>query len=71
MKSSINGFNGGFMYIRKTQDVYTVQGLYFGNWEDETSENTRREAIERLKEYRENMPEYAHRLTKTREKIEG
>jgi hypothetical protein len=57
------------MYIRKTQDVYTVQGYYFGTWEDETSENTRREAIERLKEYRENMPEYSHRLIKTREKI--
>ena len=62
---------GAIMYIRKTQDVYTVQGLYFGNWEDETSENTRKEAIERLKEYRANMPEYAHRLIKTREKIEG
>jgi hypothetical protein len=58
-------------YQRKTRDVFTVQGFYFGTWEDETSENTRREAIERLKEYRENMPEYAHRLIKTREKIEG
>lgn len=57
------------MYIRKTKDVFTVQGLYFGTWEEETSENTRREAIERLKEYRENMPEYAHRLIKSREAI--
>lgn len=59
------------MYIRKTRDVFTVQGLYAGNWEDETSEATRREGIERLREYRENMPNYAHRLVKTREKIEG
>jgi hypothetical protein len=58
------------MYIRKTKDIFTVQGLYYGQWEDETSEETRREAIERLKEYRLNMPEYAHRLIKTREKIE-
>jgi hypothetical protein len=57
------------MYKRKTIDIYTVQGLYSGNWEDETSEPTRREAIERLKEYRLNMPEYAHRLIKTGEKI--
>lgn len=57
------------MYKRKTRDVYTVEGLYFGAWEHETSELTRREAIERLKEYRLNMPEYAHRLIKTREKI--
>jgi len=58
-------------YIRKTEDVYTIQGLYFGTWEDETSETTRREAIDRLKEYRLNMPEYAHRLVKTRERIEA
>jgi len=58
-------------YIRKTEDIYTVQGLYCGEWEHETSESTRREAIERLKEYRANMPEYPHRLIKTREKIEA
>lgn len=58
------------MYIRKTRDVFTVQGFYFGEWEDETSEDTRREAIERLKEYRANMPEYSHRLIKTREAIQ-
>ena len=57
------------MYIRKTRDIFTVQGLYAGNWEEETSETTRREGIARLKEYRANMPEYAHRLIKTREKI--
>lgn len=58
------------MYIRKTRDIFTVQGFYFGTWEDETSEDSRKEAILRLKEYRENMPEYAHRLIKTREYIE-
>ena len=56
-------------YIRKTEDIYTVQGFYCGAWEDETSETTRREAIERLKEYRANMSQYPHRLIKTREKI--
>lgn len=58
------------MYIRKTRDLFTVEGFYCGEWEHETSELTRREAIERLKEYRANMPEYAHRLIKKREKIE-
>ena len=57
-------------YIRKTVDVYTVQGFYYGTWEDETSEENRRDAIDRLKEYRLNMPEYAHRLVKTRERVE-
>jgi hypothetical protein len=56
-------------YIRKTRDLFIVEGFYCGAWEHETSESTRREAIERLKEYRANMPEYAHRLIKTREKI--
>ena len=57
------------MYIRKTRDLFIVEGFYCGAWELETSELTRREAIERLKEYRANMPEYTHRLIKTREKI--
>lgn len=29
-------------YIRKTIDVYTIQGLYYGTWEDETTETNRR-----------------------------
>ena len=56
-------------YQRKTIDLFTVQGLYYGQWEDETAETSRREGIERLKEYRQNMPEYAHRLIKQRERV--
>jgi len=56
-------------YKRKTKDCFTVQGFYFGAWEDETSEDTRKEAIERLKEYRLNMPQYLYRLIKLRERI--
>ena len=56
-------------YKRKTIDLFTVQGLYYGQWEDETTETSRREGIERLKEYRQNMPEYAHRMNKQRERI--
>lgn len=58
------------MYIRKTQDLYVIQGLYAGNWEDETAETTRKEAILRLNEYRENAPEYCYKLVKRREKID-
>lgn len=50
-------------YIYTT--VYTVQGLYSGQWEDETEEETYREGKARLREYRANMPEYAHRLKVT------
>jgi hypothetical protein len=57
-------------YKRKTMDLFVIQGLYSGTWEDETAETNRREGITRLKEYRENMPEYAHRLIKKRERVE-
>lgn len=58
------------MYTRKTQDLYIVQGLYCGEWEDECAELTRKEAILRLNEYRENAPEYLYKLVKRREKLE-
>jgi hypothetical protein len=57
-------------YQRKTIDLFIVQGLYCGQWEDETTETNRREGIARLKEYRDNMPKYAHRLIKKRERVE-
>jgi hypothetical protein len=59
-------------YKRKTEDEYIVQGNYncgYG-WEDVTAESTRKEAKERLKEYRENEPQYPHRLIKRRVKIQ-
>lgn len=49
------------------QYIYTIQGYYYNSWEDETSETNRKEAIQRLKEYRDNMPQYSHRLIKQRE----
>lgn len=55
---------------RKTEDVWTVQGNYgHGHgWEDLTSEATRAEAKQRLKEYRDNEPGVPHRLVKQRVK---
>ena len=49
------------------QYVYTIQGYYYNQWEDETTETNRQDAIQRLKEYRENMPQYTHRLIKQTE----
>ena len=59
-------------YKRLTEDEYTVQGNYNSGdgWEDLTSETTRTEAKQRLKEYRENEPQYSHRLIKKRIKIQ-
>jgi len=56
--------------VEQLKYLFTVQGFYYGQWEDETTEETRAEAINRLKEYRINMPEYSHRLIKTKEQTE-
>ena len=50
------------MYARKTKDEYSIQGHYGYGWEDETCEDSYNEARKRLKEYRDNMPEYPHRM---------
>lgn len=55
-------------YTRITRDEYTIQqhtGPRYG-WEDVCTEDTRQEAIARLREYRENQPEYPARITKRR-----
>jgi DNA polymerase IIIc chi subunit len=56
-------------YQRKTIDEFEIQGLYSGQWESVTSEDSRKEARERLKEYRENERGTAFRLVKKRVKI--
>ena len=59
-------------HTRKTRDIWEVQGNYgFGHgWECVTAEETFREARARLREYRQNEPQYAHRIKFTRERIE-
>lgn len=56
-------------YVRKTRDIFVIQGHTSEGWEDETTETTRKEARERLKEYRANVPEYPVRMVTRREKI--
>lgn len=51
--------------VAKTKIEYVIQGHY-GRWEDENYEDNRVDARRSLKEYRENMPQYAHRLIKRR-----
>lgn len=46
----------------KTRRLFVVQGNYDMGWEDVTAEDTRSEALERLREYRQNETMYAHRL---------
>lgn len=41
-------------YIRKTIDRWDIMGNYGYGWDCECSEYTKKEAVQRLKEYREN-----------------
>ena len=49
--------------------LWVVQGIYPGpyGWEDETAGESHSEARARLNEYRQNMPQYPHRLIRRRE----
>ena len=55
-------------YQRKTSDVFVIESNYGYGWEETTASDARREAIEDLKAYRLNQPEYSHRLIKRRER---
>ena len=57
-------------YTRKTYDEWQIQGLYSGQWEEVCSEDNRKEALQRLKEYRENESGTAFQIKKLRIKIE-
>jgi hypothetical protein len=57
-------------YKRKTQDLFVIVSNYGYGWEATTASDCRREAINDLKAYRINQPQYAHRLIKRRERKE-
>lgn len=57
------------MYTRKTRDEWQIHANYGGGWEHETSYDSRYEAKEDLRLYRENAPQYSYRLVKKRVKI--
>lgn len=58
------------MYVRKTEDVWVLEGNYGCGWEYILEEDTRKEGMARLREYRENQPQYPVRLAKKRVKKE-
>jgi hypothetical protein len=41
---------------------FVIQGSYGQGWEDENTELTRADGVRSLREYRENMPQYPHRM---------
>jgi hypothetical protein len=60
------------MYTRKTKDEYQIKGDYgYGHgFEEVCSEDTKPEAIKRLKEYRQNEPGTPFKIVKKRIKVE-
>lgn len=59
------------MYIRKTIDEWEIQGNYGYGFECVTTEESRQAAREQLKCYRENEPQYLHRIVKKRVRKEN
>ncbi len=57
------------MSARRNKFIYlnVVQGDYGHGWEDLTQSEDRAEARTDLRAYRDNVPEYAHRLIRRRE----
>lgn len=58
-------------YKRKTRDIFEIRVLYSKEYgyERVCSEDTWAEAQQRLKEYRENEPQYPSKIVRTRERI--
>lgn len=57
-------------YKRKTRDVWHLFVNYGHGYELELTEETKEEAQQRLKEYKENCPQYPSYIQKSRERIE-
>lgn len=54
--------------MRKTRDEYQIH-QWFDGWEEVCCEDTRRAAMARLREYRENMPGVSVRVVKVRVRV--
>lgn len=52
-------------YTRKTKDIYILMSNYGYGWEEETTEETREQAQQTLKEYRQNT-NAQHKIIKKR-----
>lgn len=58
------------MRIRTTRDEWEIQGNYGYGWECENTEDTRKDALRSLREYRENGSGQ-YRIVKRRIKLES
>jgi len=57
----------------KEEYEWVIESYYDGQygWEEVTAEDNRSEARQRLKEYRENEPQYSHRMRFKTNKVWG
>lgn len=58
-------------YQRKTRDEYQIWQHWGHGWEEVCAEDTRGQARERLREYRDNQPEAPVKIVKRRVRLEG
>lgn len=58
------------MKTRKTRDEWQLWVHYGQGWEHEISEDSWREMRDRLREYRENCPQYPVKVRKRRIRLE-
>lgn len=56
-------------YIRKTKDIFVLLANYGQGFEEEIIEYSYKDIKVRLKEYRENCPQYSFKYKIKREKI--
>lgn len=59
------------MYTRKTKDVWAIQ-TYTGSlykWETVSQVEKYRDVVREVREYRENQPQYSHRIKLVRVKV--
>ena len=63
-------YGGRLVRQRKTRDEWQLHANYGQGFEHEISEDSWKEMRDRLKEYRENAPEYQYKAVKRRVKLE-
>ena len=57
------------MYQRKTKDIWVIEGNYGYGWDYLCCYENRAEAKADFRAYRENEPQYSHRIKKKRERL--
>jgi hypothetical protein len=54
-----------------TRKLYDIQGNYGQGWESVCCEDSRHEALDRLREYNDNERTYPHRIIVVHERLES